>query len=52
MPKSYRDLIAWQKAIQLVTEIYKTTRQFPKDEIYGLTSQLRRSSSLDPQQHR
>ena len=48
MSKSYRDLIAWQKAIQLVTEIYKTTRQFPKEEIYGLTSQLRRAAVSIP----
>jgi four helix bundle protein len=46
--KSYRDLIVWQKAIQLVTEIYKTTKQFPKEEIYGLTSQLRRAAVSIP----
>jgi len=39
---SYRDLIVWQKSIELVTEIYKITRKFPKEEIYGLTSQMRR----------
>jgi four helix bundle protein len=43
MGLSYRDLIAWQKAMDLVEEIYKTTRGFPRDEIYGLTSQLRRA---------
>ncbi|HTC94849.1 MAG TPA: four helix bundle protein [Terriglobales bacterium] len=48
MAKSYRDLIAWQKAIQLVTDIYKTTRQFPKEEIYGLTSQIRRAAVSVP----
>ncbi len=48
MAKSYRDLIAWQKAIQLVTDIYKVTRQFPKEEIYGLTSQLRRAAVSIP----
>jgi len=46
--KSYRDLIAWQKAIQLVTDIYKVTRQFPKEEIYGLTSQIRRAAVSIP----
>jgi len=46
--KSYRDLIAWQKAIQLVTDIYKATRQFPKEEIYGLTSQIRRAAVSVP----
>jgi len=48
MAKSYRDLIAWQKAMQLVTEIYKTTQQFPREEIYGLTSQLRRAAVSIP----
>ena len=38
--KSYQDLIAWQKAISLVTEIYRLTAQFPGHEIYGLTSQF------------
>jgi four helix bundle protein len=42
--KNYRDLIVWQKAMRLVTEIYRFTEGFPKDERYGLTSQLRRSS--------
>lgn len=40
----HRDLIAWQKAVELVVEIYKTTRSFPKDELYGLVSQLRRAA--------
>ena len=43
MGLSYQDLIAWQKAMDLVEEIYRTTRGFPKDELYGLTSQLRRA---------
>ncbi len=34
--KSYRDLDTWQKAIELVEEVYKETRSFPKEEIYGL----------------
>ena len=42
--KNYRDLIVWQKAMKLVTEIYKHTKSFPKEERYGLTIQLRRSS--------
>ena len=42
--KNYRDLIVWQKAMRLVTEIYHFTKEFPKNELYGLTSQLRRSS--------
>ena len=39
---SYRDLIVWQKAMNLVTKIYTVTTKFPKTEIYGLTSQIRR----------
>ena len=42
--KNYRDLIVWQKAMELVTEIYQHTKSFPEEERYGLTSQLRRSS--------
>src|SRR5579864_2911288 len=45
---SYRDLIAWQKAIDLVTEIYLCTRSFPKEETYGLISQLRRAAVSVP----
>ena len=38
------DLIVWQKAVELATEIYRVTTTFPKRETYGLTSQLRRSA--------
>jgi hypothetical protein len=41
---SYRDLKVWQKSIDLVAEIYVCTRVFPKDEQYGLVSQLRRAA--------
>src|SRR5690242_21809467 len=44
MSSSYRDLKAWQKAVDLVTEIYKCTQAFPKDETYGLVAQLRRAA--------
>ncbi len=44
MGKSYRDLIAWQKAMDLVTAIYSATASFPREECYGLTSQLRRAA--------
>lgn len=44
MGKSYRELPAWQKAMELVTQVYRTTKDFPRDETYGLTSQLRRAS--------
>jgi four helix bundle protein len=42
--KSFKDLIVWQKAHQLVLNVYKATKHFPKEETYGLTSQVRRSS--------
>ncbi len=48
MGKSYQDLVAWQKAMDLVTVIYKVTRSFPKEESYGLTSQLRRAAVSVP----
>ncbi len=43
MTRSYRDLIAWHKVMELVTEIYQITQNFPKEEIFGLMSQLRRA---------
>jgi len=46
--KKYQDLIAWQKGIALVTEVYKISADFPRDEIYGLTSQLRRAAVSVP----
>ena len=46
--KTYRDLLVWQKAMQLVTQIYKITKSIPKNEIYGLISQIRRSSVSIP----
>jgi len=44
MPQSFRDLLVWQKSMVLVEAIYRLTRSFPKDELYGLTSQMRRAS--------
>lgn len=46
--QGYRDLIAWQKAMTLVTEIYRLTKPFPKEEMYGLTNQLRRAAISIP----
>ncbi len=46
--KSYRDLIAWQEAMDLVAEVYHETRHFPKEETYGLTTQLRRCAVSIP----
>jgi four helix bundle protein len=42
--KSYRDLIAWQKARKLNADIYLLTREFPSDERFGLVSQMRRAA--------
>ncbi len=46
--KSFKDLIFWQKAHQWVIDIYRYTEFFPKNEMYGLTSQLRRSAVSVP----
>jgi len=46
--RSFRDLIVWQKSVTLVTEIYQQTKSFPKDEIYGLVSQMRRCAVSIP----
>lgn len=46
--KSFRDLIVWQEAHQLTLMIYKSTEEFPKQEVYGLTSQMRRSAVSVP----
>ncbi len=43
--KNYRDLIVWKKAHEMTLGIYDATRAFPKEELYGLTSQLRRSAA-------
>ena len=48
MGQSYRELIAWQKAMNFVMEVYKVTKTFPRDETYGLASQLRRASVAIP----
>jgi four helix bundle protein len=45
---SYRDLIAWKKAMELVKQIYDVTDSFPQHELYGLTSQLRRAAVSIP----
>jgi four helix bundle protein len=43
MAQSFRELVVWQRAIDLTTLLYKLTQQFPREEMYGLTSQLRRA---------
>jgi four helix bundle protein len=42
--KNFTDVIAWQKAHEFVLMVYKMTSSFPKDELYGLTSQFRRAA--------
>lgn len=46
--KHFRELVVWQKAHQLVLDIYRLTKIFPKEELFGLTSQLRRSAVSVP----
>ena len=46
--KDFRQLKVWEKSHQLALEIYKATKHFPKEELYGLTSQIRRSSMSIP----
>src|SRR4051794_7820520 len=46
--QDYRNLKVWEKAHQLTLVIYKVTTQFPKEELYGLTSQVRRACSSIP----
>jgi four helix bundle protein len=41
--KSFRDLTVWQKSVELALALYKLTQRFPREEMYGLTSQLRRA---------
>lgn len=48
MSESYRDLIVWQKAMTLVTDIYRATESFPSREIYGITNQVRRAAVAIP----
>src|SRR3989344_4264188 len=43
MMKSYRDLIVWQKSIELVVEIYRITSKFPKSELFGIIMQMRKA---------
>ncbi|CDX43149.1 S23 ribosomal protein [Mesorhizobium sp. SOD10] len=46
--ESYRDLVVWQQAMDLAVSIYETTRAWPKEELYGLTTQLRRAAASVP----
>lgn len=46
--RGHRDLLVWQKAMTLVTDIYRITCDFPRSELYGLVSQLRRAAVSIP----
>ncbi len=48
MSQAYKDLIVWKKAMDLVVCIYKITENFPKSELFGITSQIRRSAISIP----
>jgi four helix bundle protein len=48
MIQSFRDLQVWQKLMQLAVAVYGSTRDFPREELYGLTSQIRRSAVSVP----
>jgi four helix bundle protein len=46
--RSYRDLLVWQKGMDLAAEVYRLSRAWPKEEVYGLTSQARRAAAAIP----
>ncbi|MFZ5753395.1 MAG: four helix bundle protein [Bacillota bacterium] len=48
MQRDFEDLIVWQKSHKLALQIYEITKDFPKEELYGLTPQIRRASSSIP----
>jgi four helix bundle protein len=48
MGQSYRDLMAWQKSMDFVMDVYRTTKTFPRDETYALAGQLRRAAVAIP----
>jgi four helix bundle protein len=48
MAQSFRELLVWQRAMQLCVAVYRLTRDFPREELYGLSSQLRRSAVSVP----
>ena len=45
---SYKELLVWQQAMNLAVAVYENTRSWPKEELYGLTSQVRRSATSVP----
>ena len=47
-PLNYRDLDVWKRSMDLVVDVYATTRDFPRSELYGLTDQIPRAASSVP----
>jgi four helix bundle protein len=52
MGQAFQDLLVWQRAIEMTVSVYEATKDFPREEIYGLTSQLRRAAVFCRKQHR
>lgn len=48
MANSFRDLVVWQRGMQLTLAVYKLTREFPREELFGLTGQMRRAAFSVP----
>jgi four helix bundle protein len=48
MGQAFRDLLVWKKSIQLTVNVYRLTQAFPREEVYGLSSQIRRSAVSVP----
>jgi four helix bundle protein len=46
--RSYKNLVAWQKSMALVTEVYRASQEFPKEEVFGLIGQTRRAAISIP----
>ena len=46
--RTHRDLIVWQKAMDLVAQVYEVSKAFPREELYGLTNQTRRAAVSIP----
>lgn len=44
MAQSFRELVVWQRAMQLTVAVYRLSKEFPREEVFGLTSQIRRSA--------
>jgi 23S rRNA-intervening sequence protein len=49
--KDFKELRVWKKAHEVTLELYRLTRQFPREELYGLTSQIRRAAIFDGGEH-